>query len=142
MLTVPDRVLCWARAHQPEPDEELLLLGTTRYGTVHISAWRHVHFKIHGDRTYFADWDSDLPITKGNLVRVQVERLPAGRPPHRTLWLWHAGPTTLAIDEICPPGPPRGGARRAPEGWSWSAWTARQVSRPPLRAISCEISSG
>ncbi|MEU5996175.1 transposase [Spirillospora sp. NPDC047418] len=84
----------------PEPDEELILPDTTRYGTVHVSAWRHVHPRIHGDRTYFADLGGDLPIIKGTLVRVQVERLPDGRAPHKTLWLWHAGPTTLALDEI------------------------------------------
>jgi hypothetical protein len=84
----------------PEPDEELLLPGTARYGTVHIACWRHVHPKIHGDRTYFADYNGDLPIIKGNLVRVQVERLPDGRTPHKTLWLWHAGPTVLALDQI------------------------------------------
>jgi hypothetical protein len=85
---------------QPEPDEELLLPGTTRYGTVHISCWRHVHPKIHGDRTYFTGWDGELPIIKGNLIRVQVEHLPDGRAPHKTLWLWHTGPTPLAIDQI------------------------------------------
>jgi hypothetical protein len=85
---------------QPEPDEELLLPDTTRYGTVTIACWRHVHPKVHGDRTYFADWDGELPIIKGNLVRVQVEYLPDGRTPPKTMWLWHAGPTELALDEI------------------------------------------
>jgi hypothetical protein len=85
---------------QPEPDEELVLPGTARYGTVWIACRRHVHPKIHGDRTYFAGRDGDLPIIKGNLIRVQVEHLPDGRAPHKTLWLWHAGPTALALDEI------------------------------------------
>ncbi|MEU7827742.1 transposase [Nonomuraea sp. NPDC049129] len=85
---------------QPEPDEELLLPGTTRYGTVRIACWRGIHPKVHGGRTYFADWQGDLPIIKGNLIRVQVERLPDGRTPHQTLWLWHAGPTVLALSEI------------------------------------------
>ncbi|MFI6499663.1 hypothetical protein [Nonomuraea typhae] len=58
--------------------------------------------RIHGDRTYFADRNGDLPIIKGNLVRVQVERLPDGCAPHKTLWLWHAGPTDLALDEPWP----------------------------------------
>lgn len=85
---------------QPEPDEELVLPDTTRYGTVHIACWRQVHPKIHGARTYFTGWQGDLPIIKGNLVRVVVERLPDGRAPHKTLWLWHAGPTPLALAEI------------------------------------------
>jgi hypothetical protein len=29
-----------------------------------------------------------------------VQHLPDGRAPHKTLWLWHAGPTVLAPDEI------------------------------------------
>lgn len=85
---------------QPEPDEELLLPDTSRYGTVRIACWRGVHPKVHGGRTYFATWHGDLPIIKGNLVRVQIERLPDGRAPHQTLWLWHAGPTVLALGEI------------------------------------------
>ncbi|WP_236051590.1 transposase [Nonomuraea cypriaca] len=85
---------------QPEPDEELLLPDTSRYGTVRLACWRHVHPKVHGDRTYFAGWDGDLPIIKGNLVRVQVEHLPDGRTPPTSMWLWHAGPTILALDEV------------------------------------------
>lgn len=94
-----ERLKC-AEVPNPEPDEELLLPSTPLYGTVHLTCWRHVHPQIHGDRTYFADWDGDLPIIKGNLMRVQVEHLPDGRTPPATMWLWHAGPTVLALDEI------------------------------------------
>ncbi|MFG2004212.1 hypothetical protein ACGFNU_34135 [Spirillospora sp. NPDC048911] len=78
----------------------ILLPDTSRYGDVRLSCWRHVHPMIHGDRTYFAAWDGPLPIVKGDLVRVQVEHLPDGRKPSACMWLWHAGPTTLPIDEI------------------------------------------
>jgi DDE superfamily endonuclease len=94
-----ERIKC-AAVPNPEPDEELTLPDTSAYGTVHITAWRHVHPKVHGDRTFFGDWDGDLPIIKGNLVHVRVEHLPDGRTPPHALWLWHAGPTTLALEEI------------------------------------------
>jgi hypothetical protein len=94
-----ERIKC-ADVPNPEPDEELILPDTARYGTVGIACWRHVHPKVHGDRTYFADWDGDLPIIKGNLVRVHVQHLPDGRTPPANLWLWHAGPAVLPIDEV------------------------------------------
>jgi hypothetical protein len=94
-----ERIKC-ADLPNPEPDEELILPDTARYGTVRIACWRHVHPKIHGDRTHFADWDGDLPIIKGDLIRVQVQHLPDGRTPPANLWLWHAGPTAVPIDEV------------------------------------------
>ncbi|MFE9325047.1 hypothetical protein ACFYOW_29255, partial [Nocardia sp. NPDC006982] len=32
-----------------------------------------------------------LPIIEGTVIEVRVERLPDGRNPHRTMWLWHSG---------------------------------------------------
>jgi len=37
---------------------------------------------------------------RGTLLRVLVEHLPDGRPPHKTMWLWHAGPAPLSLDEL------------------------------------------
>ena len=37
---------------------------------------------------------------RGTLVHVTAERLPDGRDPHRQLWLWHAGPGPLSLDEL------------------------------------------
>ena len=34
------------------------------------------------------------------MLRVPVERLPDGRKPHKTMWLWHAGPAPLSLDEL------------------------------------------
>ena len=76
----------------PEPDETLVLPDTPRYGTVRVGAWREVHPLIHGDRGYFAGWDGKLPVLRGTVLRVTVEHLPDGRAPHKTMWLWHAGP--------------------------------------------------
>jgi hypothetical protein len=88
-------------AANPEPDESLLLPGTRQYGTVRVDAWRPVHPVIHGDRGWFKDnWHGELPVLRGTLLRVLVERLPDGRPPRKTMWLWHAGPAPLSADEL------------------------------------------
>ena len=84
----------------PEPDESLTLPGTPLYGTVRVDAWRQVHPLIHGDRGWFAGWDGDLPVLPGTVLRVQVGHLPDGRKPHKTMWLWHAGPAPLSCDEL------------------------------------------
>ena len=84
----------------PEPDETLTLPGTPRYGTVRVSAWHQVHPLIHGDRGWFAGWDGDLPVLRGAVLHVTVEHLPDGRKPHKTMWLWHAGPAPLSLDEL------------------------------------------
>jgi hypothetical protein len=84
----------------PEPDESLSLPDTALYGTVHVDAWHPVHPLIHGDRGWFAGWDGDLPVLRGTVLRVTVEHLPDGRKPHKTMWLWHAGPAPLSLDEL------------------------------------------
>ena len=85
----------------PEPDESLTLPGTPLYGTVQVGAWRGVHPQIHGDRGWFAgNWQGKLPVLRGTLLRVTVDHLPDGRDPHRAMWLWHAGPAPLSLDEL------------------------------------------
>ena len=83
----------------PEPGETLTLPDTPLYGTVRAGAWHGVHPLIHGDRGWFAG-RTHLPVLRGTLVRVTVERLPDGRDPHRAMWLWHAGPGPLSLDEL------------------------------------------
>jgi hypothetical protein len=83
----------------PEPDETLTLPGTPLYGTVRAEAWHDLHPLIHGDRGWFAG-RKKLPVLPGTLVHVTVERLPDGRDPHRAMWLWHAGPGPLSLDEL------------------------------------------
>jgi hypothetical protein len=83
----------------PEPDEVLLLPGTPLYGTVRAEAWHRVCPLIHGDRGWFAGRDK-LPVLRGTLVHVTVDRLPDGRDPHRAMWLWHSGPGPLSLDEL------------------------------------------
>jgi hypothetical protein len=85
----------------PEPDESLILPDTPHYGTVRVDAWRGVHPLIHADRGWFKDnWHGELPILRGTLLRVLVDHLPDGRKPRKTMWLWHAGPAPLSIDEL------------------------------------------
>jgi hypothetical protein len=85
----------------PEPDQSLILPDTPLYGTVRVSAWHQVHPLIHGDRGWFAEnWEGDLPVLRGTVLRVIVEHLPGGRKPHKTMWLWHAGPGPLSLDEL------------------------------------------
>jgi hypothetical protein len=83
----------------PEPDETLTLPDTPLYGTVRAEAWHDVHPQVHGDRGWFAGRDK-LPVLRGTLVHVTAERLPDGRDPHRQMWLWHAGPGPLSLDEL------------------------------------------
>jgi hypothetical protein len=83
----------------PEPDEELTLPDTPLFGTVRAEAWHGVHPQVHGDRGWFAGRDK-LPVLRGTLLHVTAERLPDGRDPHRQLWLWHAGPGPLSLDEL------------------------------------------
>jgi hypothetical protein len=83
----------------PEPDEALILPDTPLYGTVRAEAWHDVHPKVHGDRGWFAS-RKRLPVLRGTLVHLTAERLPDGRDPHRQMWLWHAGPGPLSLDEL------------------------------------------
>jgi DDE superfamily endonuclease len=84
----------------PEPDESLILPGTPRYGTVRADAWHGVHPRIHGSRGFFAGWRGELPVLAGTAVRVTVDRLPGGQQPQKVMWLWHAGPGPLSLDEL------------------------------------------
>jgi hypothetical protein len=83
----------------PEPGETLTLPDTPLYGTVRAEAWHCVHPLIHGDRGWFAG-RKRLPVLHGTLIHVTVEQLPDGRDPHRSMWLWHAGPGPLSLDEL------------------------------------------
>jgi len=60
-----------------------------------------VHPLIHADRGWFSDnLHGELPILRGTLLRVLVDHLPGGRKPRKIMWLWHAGPAPLSIDEL------------------------------------------
>ena len=85
----------------PEPDESLTLAGHPAVRHRPRRCLAAVHPLIHGDRGWFADnWDGELPVLRGTVLRVLVEHLPDGRKPHKTMWLWHAGPAPLSLDEL------------------------------------------
>ena len=84
-----------AGADQRRPDQLLAVRDTSRYGRVEVRAWHGMHQKVQ--RTgYFARLEAELftrlPVIEGTIIEVRVERLPDGRSPHRTMWLWHSGP--------------------------------------------------
>ncbi|MFB7225048.1 NF041680 family putative transposase [Streptomyces sp. NPDC056227] len=83
------------------PDQMLVVPDTRRYGRVEVRAWHRMHQKVQRNG-YFADQypqlNTRLPVVEGTVIEVRVERLPDGRSPHRTMWLWHADPTGTPPD--------------------------------------------
>jgi DDE superfamily endonuclease len=79
-------------ANGPAPDSELTA-ESPRYGKVRVQAWRDIHQELTRSG-HWADWppDTPLPIVRGTLIRVSVERLPGGRKPAKDLWLFHSTP--------------------------------------------------
>jgi hypothetical protein len=64
-------------------------------GSVTVAAWGGLHPKQqrhpgHGRR-------GPLPIVRGTVICVQVQRVPAKTRPPRVLWLWWAGPGELDL---------------------------------------------
>jgi hypothetical protein len=85
------------------PDQVLIVPDTTKYGRVEVRAWSGMHQKVQ--RTgYFARLEAELfsrlPIIERTVIEVRVERLPDGRSPHRTMWLWYSGPAEPDLD-VC-----------------------------------------
>jgi hypothetical protein len=81
----------------PEPTHEHLR-ENDHYGTVRVRAWAKLHPKVRlhkgrGSR-------GPLPIVRGTLVLVEVERLPRGerRRKPKELWLWWHGPGEPDLD--------------------------------------------
>ncbi len=83
----------------PEPSAQYVC-EDVGYGTVRVRAWANLHPKVRehegrGSR-------GPLPVVRGTLVLVEVERLPRGerRRDPRVLWLWWHGPdgTTPDLD--------------------------------------------
>jgi DDE superfamily endonuclease len=72
----------------PKPDAELVL-HDHRYGNVRIRAWHDLHPRLSSRR-----WTgTKLPIVRGSVIRVDVERLPKPFPgAKKTLYLWWSGP--------------------------------------------------
>jgi hypothetical protein len=81
----------------PEPSAEHTC-EDPGYGTVRVRAWAGLHPKV---RTHEGRGSrGPLPIVRGTLILVEVERLPRGerRREPRVLWLWWHGPEGSAPD--------------------------------------------
>jgi len=74
----------------PEPSAEYTC-ENAGYGTVHVCAWANLHPKVRAHEGRGSR--GPLPIVRGTLVLVEVERLPRGerRRKPRVLWLWWHG---------------------------------------------------
>jgi len=68
---------------------------TTRYGTA-AAAWDRVHPRLT-HRAAWLDYDGDLPVIEGTLIRLQVDHLPGDRDP-KPVWLWCSVTGTLPAD--------------------------------------------
>ena len=69
----------------PEPDVATLT-DTSRYGTASARAWDRLHPRLTR-RAAWLDYDGDLPILEGTLIRLAVDHLPGDRDP-KPVWLW------------------------------------------------------
>jgi hypothetical protein len=91
---------CSDAAKRHAPDIELTA-DSARYGTVTVRAWKGLHQKL----TRTGRWaghpaDERLPIVRGTVLQIIVDRLPDGRRPTKDLWLWHAGPVEVDPDLV------------------------------------------
>jgi len=92
------RMKCSDRRSWPEPSEQLVTTDA-RYGTVKVAAWHEMHPKLHG-RGRWAGREL-LPIVKGTVLRVEVERLPKQTARNnKTLWLFWAGDGVPDLDLV------------------------------------------
>jgi hypothetical protein len=90
-----------AKVQLRRPDQLLVVPDSGRYGRVEVRAWHRLPqvFQRRGvfePERYPAS--QRLPIVRGTVIEVQVERLPDGRALHRRLWLWHCGPAAPDLD--------------------------------------------
>lgn len=73
----------------PEPDSAASA-STARYGAADIRAWHRLHPTLT-HRSGWLEYEGELPILPGTLIRLQVEHLPGSRGPD-PVWLWCSAP--------------------------------------------------
>jgi hypothetical protein len=69
----------------PEPDV-VTRTDTSRYGAACATAWDRLHPRLTR-RAAWLDYDRDLPVLQGTLIRLVVDHLPGDGDPKR-VWLW------------------------------------------------------
>jgi hypothetical protein len=81
----------------PEPSTEHAC-EDAGYGAVRVRAWANLHPKVRAHEGRGSR--GPLPIVRGTLILVEVQRLPRGerRREPRVLWLWWHGPEGSAPD--------------------------------------------
>src|SRR5262249_11899598 len=94
----PRRHGSWFHCAHPEswpaPDDTYTD-DTDTYGHVDVRAWHHLHPDPPGAR----EADGTPAIGECTLIRIQVDRLPAGhRGRPKVMWLWWAGPPDTTPD--------------------------------------------
>ncbi|MET7930227.1 NF041680 family putative transposase [Streptomyces sp. NPDC005349] len=89
---------CADPARRPAPDAEHTV-ESDRYGTVTVRSWNNLHQAL-SRQGWWSDYPlgKDLPIVRGTVIQVVVERLPHSRTSAKDLWLWHAGVSTADPD--------------------------------------------
>lgn len=80
----------------PDADQMHIVQDSRRYGRVEVRAWHGLHQKLQA-RGHFEGRDRPQ-ILSGTVIQVKVERLPDGRKPHKTLWLWWTAPPGTPCD--------------------------------------------
>ncbi|MDH6132354.1 hypothetical protein P3T37_001739 [Kitasatospora sp. MAA4] len=84
---------------------------TTRYGTAEAKAWDKLHPRLTR-RAAWEDYEGDLPIIAGTVIRLQVDHLPSGGDP-KPLWERPLPSNELTPGSTRSPGSPRSAASTA-----------------------------
>lgn len=68
------------------PPDVVTSTDTSRYGTASATGWDRLHPRLTR-RAAWLDYDGDLPVLQGTLIRLVVDHLPGDGDP-KPLWLW------------------------------------------------------
>jgi hypothetical protein len=73
---------------------------TSRYGAASATAWDRLHPRLTR-RAAWLEYDGDLPVLEGTLIRLVVDHLPGDGDP-KPLWLWSSrvGASPLHVDRL------------------------------------------
>lgn len=73
---------------------------TSRYGGAPATAWDRLHPRLTR-RAAWLEYDGDLPVLEGTLIRLVVDRLPSDGDP-KPLWLWSSrtGASASQVDRL------------------------------------------
>lgn len=83
----------------PEPDV-VTRTDTSRYGSASATGWDRLHPRLTR-RAAWLEYDGDLPVLEGTLIRLVVDHLPGSGDP-KPLWLWSSsvGASPSYVDRL------------------------------------------